>query len=94
MDNLKHHFTFANKFKSKYPLGPKVENTPEGGIAIAPIGVSVVAKVIKGLKIIFTSNHFKRMINISALVMVKVKKNMSCKSTSASIMINLNGSLS
>ena len=28
------------------------------------------------------------MINISALVMVKVKKNMSCKYTSASIMIN------
>ena len=50
MDNLKHHFTFANNFKSKYPLSPKVENTPEGGIAIAPISVSVVAKVIEGLK--------------------------------------------
>ena len=72
MDNLKHHFTFANNFKSKYPLGPKVENTPEGGIAIAPISVSVVAKVIEGLK-----NHqiiYKTIINISALVMVTVKK--------------------
>ena len=50
MDNLKHHFTFANNFKSKYPLSPKVENTPEGGIAIAPISISVIAKVIEGLK--------------------------------------------
>ena len=50
MDNLKHHFTFANKFKSKYLLSPKVENTPECGIAIAPISVAVVAKVIEGLK--------------------------------------------
>ena len=49
-DNLKHPFTFANKFKSKYPLSPKVENTPECGIAIAPISVAVVAKVIEGLK--------------------------------------------
>ena len=57
MDNLKHHFTFANKLKSKYPFGPKVENTPEGGIAIAPISVSVVAKVIEGLKNHIHTNH-------------------------------------
>ena len=31
-------------------VGPKVENTPEGGVTVAPVCVSVVSKIIESLK--------------------------------------------
>ena len=54
-------------------VGPKVENTPEGGVTVAPVCVSVVSKIIESLKDVLAMT---KMVLVVMIVMPWKKSNM------------------
>ena len=54
-------------------VGPKVENTPEGGVTVAPVCVSVVSKIIESLKDVLAMT---KMVLVVMIAMPWKKSNM------------------